>query len=184
MKFITSLALIIIASVNLANSKRVHTKTKSNFGSTCNKVKLAGTNLSAVCERRDKTWMKTSVNLSSCVTNNNGQLKRGGAYDRSCRSCKLSGTTLSCQCKNMRGSWKNSAFNLNTFIGNTDGSFAGCGHATSTPIPAKTSGNVGGSTSGNTGSGSGSSSGSSSSSGSNTAADISKQDLERNLNTK
>ena len=135
MKFVNSLALIIIASVNLALSKRANTK--SAFAQTCKKIKLQGTNLSAECEKMDRTWMHTSVNLSTCVTNNNGQLMKGGAYDRSCNSCKLVGTKLSCNCKKMNGRRIATSFDLNTFIANHDGGFGGCGYATTSPIPVE-----------------------------------------------
>merc|ERR1719353_2101291 len=138
MKFINSLALIIVASINLAFSRRVHSKTSSAFMSTCRKVKLSGSNLSAECERNNKSWMKTSVDLSTCVTNNNGNLQKGGAYDRSCSGCKLESSSLSCKYKNKRGSNKSTKFDLNTFIANKDGVFYGCGQATSSLLLIQT----------------------------------------------
>merc|ERR1711957_161839 len=178
MKFITSLALVIIASVNLALAKRAKT---GNVSLTfCKNYKLSGSRLSAQCLARDQSFMNTSVNLSNCVTNNNGNLERGGAYDRSCNSC----TTLKCSCKRRNGQRHTSNVDLDRFMTNNNGKFKNCGSATSSPVPKDNSAEENAGTLGT-----GSSSGSSSSSTVNpnsppVAVDSSAQDMERNTNTK
>merc|ERR1739844_844698 len=142
--------------------------------------KLSGSNLSAECERKNKSWMKTSVDLSTCVTNNNGNLQKGGAYDRSCSGCKLSSSTLSCSCRKRDGNNKNTSFNLNSFIANDDGVFSGCGRATSSPIEEQGKNTD----TGSLGNGSGSSSSSSSSTTNPPVNDPSSQKMERNANAK
>ena len=184
MKFIIKLSLIIIATVNLALSKR--SKTKSDFISTCRAVVLKGSNLSAECKRIDQSWMKTSVDLSSCVTNTYGKLKLGAAYDHSCYDCKLVGTaTLNCNCKSLGYKKKNSSIDLNTFIANHDGTFSGCKTATSSPLvpvainePKSGGGNLG------SGSGSDSSSSSSLTNKNNDPIANTHEDIERNTNVK
>merc|ERR1712032_484958 len=110
-------------------------KTGGSFSRSCRKTKLKDSTLSSECKTRRGTWMATSVNLGSCVTNNNGSLKRGGGYQNSSRRCVLHrGNTLSCQSKNIRGQWKQSSINLDTFIGNDNGRFVGCGKATYTSL--------------------------------------------------
>merc|ERR1712160_111556 len=133
---------------------------------------------------RDNSFMNTSVNLSNCVTNNNGNLERGGAYDRSCNSCSFSGTTLKCSCKRRNGQRHTSNVDLDRFMTNNNGKFKNCGSATSSPVPKDKSRRKNAGTLGT-----GSSSGSSSSSTVNpnsppVAVDSSAQDMERNTNTK
>lgn len=178
MKFITSLALVIIASVNLALAKRA--KTGNISLTSCKNYKLSGSRISAQCPARDKSFINTSVNLSNCVTNNNGNLQRGGAYDRSCDSCSFSGTTLKCRCKRMNGQHHQTNVNLDGFMTNNNGTFKNCGTATSSPVPKDNSAEKNANTLG-TGTGSGSSSSSTTNPDSPpVAVDSSKQDMERN----
>merc|ERR1712160_41422 len=180
MKFITSLALVIIASVNLALAKRAKT---GNVSLTfCKNYKLSGSRLSAQCLARDQSFMNASVNLSNCVTNNNGNLERGGAYDRSCNSCSFSDTSLKCSCKRRNGNRHTTTTDHDRFMTNNNGKFKYCGTATSSPVPKTAEENV-------VTIGTGASSGSSSSSTVNpnsppVAVDSSSQDMERNTNTK
>lgn len=90
------------------------------------------------CKRKDKSIMKTSVNLNNCITNDNGVLQQGenGNYQTSCTSCTFStGKFLNCFCKDFNRNKKLTTFNLDDILDNSNGKFSGCGEAVG--IPAK-----------------------------------------------
>jgi hypothetical protein len=144
MKFIktnlNTLSIICILTVLFSlvishKHKSRRTKTKGNFNASCKNTKLTGSTLSSECKMMNGNWMQTSVNLSNCITNRNGSLQLGGAYDRSSRNCRLEGgATLVCNSRTMRGNWRDSRIFLGGFISNIDGVFKGCGRATANVI--------------------------------------------------
>merc|ERR1712166_1165566 len=73
---------------------------------------------------------------------NNGNLERGGAYDRSCNSCSFSGTSLKCSCKRRNGNRHTTTTDLDRFMTNNNGKFKNCGSATSSPVPKTAEENV------------------------------------------
>jgi len=132
MKFIrknlTTISLILISLISLNLAAR----TGGDFSKTCKKTKLAGSTLSSECKKINGQWMTTSVDLGSCITNDNGALKaRPSGYQNSSRKCRIhNANTLTCESKNIKGQWKQASINLNTLIGNKNGSLNGCGKAT------------------------------------------------------
>ena len=137
MKFITSnlktLSTILIVLIGLSSSLRKRTQTKGNFSATCKNTRLNGSTLISECLTMNGKSVETSVNLSKCVTNNNGNLQKGGAYDRSSQNCRLEGASvLRCEALTSNGATnKNAKIDLNTFIANINGVFQGCGVAKS-----------------------------------------------------
>ena len=132
MKFIrknlTTISLILISLISLNLAAR----TGGNFSLSCQLTKLTGSTLSSKCRKINGQWMNTSVDLGSCITNDNGALKaRPSGYQNSSRKCRIhNANTLTCESKNMKGKWKQASINLNTLIGNKNGSLNGCGKAT------------------------------------------------------
>jgi hypothetical protein len=93
-----------------------------NFAATCSNISLQGSNvLSASCQTGSGT-MDTTLDLDSCINNNNGALGWGnGNYAGSCSSCSLSGTLLPCQCNDNNTQAHSTTIDVNHQITNCSG---------------------------------------------------------------
>merc|ERR1712032_1647226 len=134
MKFINSLALIIISLINLAFSKKFKSKTRDtekvwNRIFLCKDVKLTGSVISALCEMQgDRADRHTSANLQHCIGNNDGHLTGGADFFNSCSDCNIRGTDLECVCIPRDGRYgreRNTNIDLWKVIQNKGGVFHG-----------------------------------------------------------
>merc|ERR1712032_286178 len=131
MKFINSLALIIISLINLAFSKKFKSKTRDtekvwNTIFLCKDVKLTGSVISALCEMQgDRADRHTSANLQHCIGNNDGHLTKGADFFNSCSDCYIFGTDLKCQCQRRSGRKRKTVIDLWKVIQNKGGIFHG-----------------------------------------------------------
>jgi hypothetical protein len=118
------LALVTICSV----AKKSMTQTKVNALYTCRNVSLNKSTLTADCQTADKKrWPTSSVNLSDCLGNNDGNFKtksNNQRYWETCFKCSLNNGTLSCTCKTRNHDDNKTSIAINTFISNWNGKLA------------------------------------------------------------
>ena len=93
-----------------------------NFSKTCRNIQLNGTVLQAECQRRDGSFVSSSIDLNSVISNQDGLLDfRGDKFAFSCSNITLSNNVLSARCKKRNGSETSSSIDLNDGISNIDG---------------------------------------------------------------
>lgn len=116
------ICLITVLSLKVESFETNEVETTGNYSKSCKGIKLAGTKLNAQCKNKKGKYIKTSLNLSSCVGNNNGKLVAGsGSYHKSSKGCKVAKNVLNCQSKNKKGKYLKASLALNTFISNING---------------------------------------------------------------
>ena len=65
----------------------------------CTRLGLTGTTFKAQCVADNLAIVETSVNLSKCISNQDGHLKfSGAAYERSCSGCLLQDNQTNLDC--------------------------------------------------------------------------------------
>jgi cytolysin (calcineurin-like family phosphatase) len=90
----------------------------------CTNITLQGQNvLAASCPTASGAQMSTTLDLNTCITNDNGGLmwSNPGNYSGSCSGCSLSGTLLTCQCSNTSGQSQSTTIDVNHQITNCNG---------------------------------------------------------------
>jgi cytolysin (calcineurin-like family phosphatase) len=98
-----------------------------DFAASCTSIALQGENvLSASCATEGGMSTSTTLDLNSCITNNDGGLMwaNPGNFAKSCSGCSLSGTLLTCQCSEVSGSSKSTTIDVNNQITNCGGELA------------------------------------------------------------
>jgi len=101
-----------------------------SYKESCKDIqKMPGNVLWAMCEKRDGTYQKSTLQLSECegdISNNNGQLnckkkpgKRppSGSYQNSCKDIQVEGKQLKAKCQKQNGSWNNTKLNYKNCTG-------------------------------------------------------------------
>jgi len=125
--------IICFATLGLAS------RNKGAYSKTCHAMKLVGSILSGKCKDMRGHLKDTSLDLGSCITNNNGNLQTGGAaYQNSSKGCVLlAHKTLSCQSQTMTGQWRQSSILLDNYISNINGvlKFDNCKNPTLNTTP-------------------------------------------------
>jgi len=101
----------------------------SGFANTCESISFVGpTTLQAECLNESGNTVFTSINLDSCVGNNNGGLvcSGGGNFANSCQGSSLRGSTdLVSSCRNEAGDFESTSIDLNNCLTNNNGQL-GC----------------------------------------------------------
>ena len=125
------LCLICVLSLQVESFEEGKPKTKkaaakgpSNFAKSCSAIKYDSKKsiLSASCKNKKGKKVKASISLAKCVTNKNGKLQKGKAFQKSSSKCSVKGSKLTCKSvKNAKGKKAASTTDLNKFIGNMDG---------------------------------------------------------------
>jgi len=95
-----------------------------SYKKSCKDIQLmVGNVLWAMCEKRDGTYQKSTLQLSQCegdISNDNGRLtckkKPGkrppkGSYQNSCKDIQVDGNQLRAKCRKRNGSWNNTKIN-------------------------------------------------------------------------
>ncbi len=127
----TSLSICLIAVIVLlalpaiGDTPPTGKPPNGTYQKTC-KGHMDGYKLIAKCQKKDGSWMETSLDQANgCVGdvgNVNGILVCTGAvggYFRTCRDIKIVGNTISGTCQRANGSWKpTSLSNFKGFQGN------------------------------------------------------------------
>ncbi|KAJ7925506.1 hypothetical protein B0H13DRAFT_1975068 [Mycena leptocephala] len=90
-----------------------------SFSSTCINigVNLSTFVLTATCQNMGVGTTTAAIDLNSCISNTNGELSPGGAFNSSCRDIGLSGVELSAQCKDPSGTFINTQIDLSVCFG-------------------------------------------------------------------
>jgi hypothetical protein len=94
-----------------------------SFSKTSKKIVLNGSVLTARCQRRNRTWSETSLNLNSNIRNNNGWFHiRSAGFSRSAQEITVSYSPAVLRAK-LHGPrcWIEDSVNLDRFITNNDG---------------------------------------------------------------
>jgi hypothetical protein len=109
-------------------SASVSSDSAGNFAASCNGVSLQGSTLDASCYNISGQLQSTSLDLNTCVTNNDGitAFQANGGYNGSCQGCSLSGTTMTCQCYDVYGQSRATSINVNNGVSNCNGALK-CG---------------------------------------------------------
>ncbi len=100
-----------------------------NYAATCSGIGLQGDNvLTASCLTVAQQAVTTTLDLDSCIVNNNGSVawQVNGGYAYSCYGCTLAGTVLACQCLDVSGQSQSVAIDTASNITNCDGTLT-CG---------------------------------------------------------
>ncbi|KZW02247.1 Cyanovirin-N [Exidia glandulosa HHB12029] len=119
MQFNSLLAVIVVLPAVLAQG--------TNWSQSCSGGFLTGSgpslSLQAVCKTNSGANHTTTLGLSSCLGNSNGNLicQRGGAAFQSCGSCSLGVPNLTCNCPTTSGAGHTTTINTNNCIGNQNG---------------------------------------------------------------
>lgn len=93
-----------------------------NFSGSSSNIRLEGTGLEADCRKNDGTVVPSSIDLNTCVTNDDGSLRFGGVqFAGSCKNIVLNQSVLSADCARRDGSVNHSSLDLNEHIGNENG---------------------------------------------------------------
>jgi hypothetical protein len=104
-------------------SASVTSDASGNFAASCNGISLNGSVLDASCYSISGQLAATSLDLNTCITNNDGiaAFETNGGYYGSCNSCALNGTVLSCKCYDFYGQARPTSININNHVGNCNG---------------------------------------------------------------
>ena len=117
--------LLLLSPVNLISLKN---KIKGGFQITAMNV-VGSYYVTGTLQRADKSWNdKAKLDLNLYISNQNGQLVKGGKnFLGSCYNCILTATksysNLNCLCKNNNNNFVKTNLNLGLFITNTNGEF-------------------------------------------------------------
>lgn len=115
------LSITLALMMSLFSAKN-HAETEGAFLKSCSKVTLKGSTLNAICKNAKGKPGKTTLDLSKCITNSNGKLKRGAAYQKSSTGCSLKKGVLTCtKVKNTKGKEGKATINIDEFISNSNG---------------------------------------------------------------
>jgi len=108
---------------NGAGSASVSSDSSGNFAASCSGLSLQGSVLDASCYSISGQSQATSLDLNTCVTNNDGitAFQANGGYAGSCSDCALSGTYLNCQCYDFYGQSRAASINVNDHVSNCNG---------------------------------------------------------------
>ena len=106
-----------------AGSATVSSDSSGNFAGSCNGLSLHGSVLDASCYAISGQLEATSLDLNTCITNNDGipAFQTNGGYAGSCSDCALNGTVLSCQCYDFFGQSRPANINVNNHVSNCNG---------------------------------------------------------------
>ncbi|HEY2515747.1 MAG TPA: CVNH domain-containing protein [Polyangiaceae bacterium] len=98
------------------------------FSASCTGIALNGSVLTATCNDTSGRGVASTMNLDSCVTNNDGvaQFEVNGGYSASCSGCALSGSVLGCRCDDVSGQAQATSIDLNQGVSNCNGQLT-CG---------------------------------------------------------
>merc|ERR1712151_440749 len=141
MKFVNSklFAVIFIAIISMSLAKRARrsrmdlTKPSKDLNS-CTRLGLTDTTFKAECVANNLAVIKTEVDLSKCISNNNGVLTfSGAAYQKSCNSCLMANEQTSLHCERCytigNASTKKTTITLTNHLKVVDGKITNCGTA-------------------------------------------------------
>ncbi len=111
-----------------AGSAGVTSDGSGNFAASCNSLSLSGSALSARCYNIAGQLESTSLDLNTCITNNDGiaAFQANGGYNASCQSCALSGSVMSCKCYDIYGQLRPTSIDVNNHVSNCNGALT-CG---------------------------------------------------------
>lgn len=121
-KIFAVIAMLLSAlTINARRHKR--RRFEGDYAKTCKDFKLDGRFLAAKCEKSDKSWVDTTLDLSECLANIDGKFKwqQGGSYNKSAEKCHLKDTKVTCQLKNVAGKNVEAVFDLNPKVTNKEG---------------------------------------------------------------
>jgi hypothetical protein len=107
-----------------AGSVAVSTDGTGNFAASCYGIGLQGNNvLSANCYDIAGQSAPTTLDLDTCITNNNGTVawQANGNYAGSCDGCSLGGTVLTCSCGQFTGQRDSTSIDVNDHVSNCNG---------------------------------------------------------------
>ncbi len=120
MKFLIKLTLLACVLLSVLTRRRKW----NNFGgaaASCSNWRVAGNMLTANCKNAQGQGRDTTIDIDTCITNNNGAFNDGGAASRSCTNLHVEGTLLKGICKNMQGQDRQAAVDLSTVFANING---------------------------------------------------------------
>ena len=111
-----------------AGSQSVSSDSSGNYSASCSNTSLSGSTLSSSCYNVSGQAEATSLDLDTCITNNDGiaAFQTNGGYAGSCNGCTLSGSTMSCQCYDFYGVPRPTSINVNNHVSNCNGKLT-CG---------------------------------------------------------
>ena len=99
---------------------------EGNFSATSRYIRLDGTALSCQAQKRDKSWVDSSIDLNNIIGNNDGSFEYpGDKYSETAQYVGLNGVTLNGSLQKRDKTWTNASVNLNVFITNNNGKLEG-----------------------------------------------------------
>jgi hypothetical protein len=106
-----------------AGSVAVSTDGTGNFAASCSGIALQGNVLSASCYDIAGQSAATTLDLDTCITNDNGALawQANGGYAGSCSGCGLGGTIMTCNCGEFTGDVGSTSIDINDHVSNCNG---------------------------------------------------------------
>jgi hypothetical protein len=128
--------LLVLSSVILSVMSRRSHRRRNRWGvggtgalSTCKDFRVDGSRLYADCQDTNQAWIKTGIDMSKCLVNNNGVLGNGGAYNDSCEKMSIRKKTeneknpsiIKGKCKNTEGTYVDASVAISDAFGNQNG---------------------------------------------------------------
>jgi hypothetical protein len=109
-------------------SASVSSDSTGNFAASCSGISLSGSVLSASCYAISGQLQPTSLDLNTCITNDDGiaAFQANGGYGGSCHGCSLHGTVMTCQCSDYFGQSRATSIDVNDRVSNCNGKLT-CG---------------------------------------------------------
>jgi hypothetical protein len=128
--------LLVLSSVILSVMSRRSHRRRNRWGvggtgadQTCKEFRVDGSRLYAECKDTNQAWIKTGIDMSKCLVNNNGVLNAGGAYDKSCQDMSFGIkkenekdiSVIKGQCQNIGGTYVDASVKISDAFGNQNG---------------------------------------------------------------